>query len=244
MRGSAARACALQLQGQLHLAVGGHRGQLVVPQVDGARRPRRRARPAARARPGWRRRRCPWPRRASRPAPTDRASRPRRSPSRWSHDHPDADAGRGGRRQRLDLAVVGPDLGLVAPGHVHLDLLAVRAQPATRSASPAARPVRRPAGEAVGAAPWGRIGAHSAVPPMVTPVTRRVACPQPDRDALAVLAARARGHGEVVAHGVDAPQHLGAVADQVGVAERLGDRARPRSGRPRSSRRRSRRWPC
>ena len=45
-----------------------------------------------------------------------------------------------------------------------------------------------------------------------------------DGDALAVLAAgTGRTHGEVVAHHVDVAQHFGAAADEVGVAERLGD---------------------
>ena len=38
--------------------------------------------------------------------------------------HPDADARRCGRRQGLHLSIEGTDLGLVASGHIHLDLLA------------------------------------------------------------------------------------------------------------------------
>src|SRR6478735_9618002 len=45
-----------------------------------------------------------------------------------------------------------------------------------------------------------------------------------DGHALAILAARARvAHGEVIAEQVDVAQHLRAVADQVAVAQRLGD---------------------
>jgi hypothetical protein len=45
-----------------------------------------------------------------------------------------------------------------------------------------------------------------------------------DRHALAVLAARPRrAHGEVVAHHVNVAQHLGTIADEVGVPEGLGD---------------------
>ena len=65
-----------------------------------------------------------------------------------------------------------------------------------------------------------------AVPPIVSARTRRVGWPSPTGHALAVLAARARrAHGEVVADGVDVLEHLGTVADEVGVAHRLGDLA-------------------
>ncbi len=54
---------------------------------------------------------------------------------------------------------------------------------------------------------------------------RKRRLPAADRDALPVLAAGTRRHGEVGGHRVDAPQHFGAVADEVGVAQRLGDAA-------------------
>ena len=72
----------------------------------------------------------------------------------------------------------------------------------------------------------GRRALTPAVPPMVRRATRRVGHAVADRDALAVLAARAgRAHGEVVGQGVDVLEHLGAVADEVALAERLGDLA-------------------
>src|SRR3954451_882253 len=47
-----------------------------------------------------------------------------------------------------------------------------------------------------------------------------------DGDTLAVLAARTgRAHGEVVADHVDVLEDLGAVADEVGVPDRVGDLA-------------------
>jgi hypothetical protein len=79
------------------------------------------------------------------------------------HD-PDADAGRLGRRQRLDLAAVDHDLGVAAPGHVGLDLLTVAG----------------PAGHALGQLQQlGRRSGHRAVPPTVMPDTRSVGCPVP-----------------------------------------------------------------
>src|ERR1019366_9945011 len=45
------------------------------------------------------------------------------------------------------------------------------------------------------------------------------------RHALSVLATGARRGGEVVGHGVDATEGLGAVADEVGVAQRFGEPA-------------------
>ena len=75
-------------------------------------------------------------------------------------DHPHAHAGRLGGGELLDLALEDPDRGLPAVGDVDLDLLVGR-----RLLEDAAGPSR---------------GAQApAVPPIVTPVTRRVGCPQP-----------------------------------------------------------------
>ena len=185
-------------------------GQRRRPTGPARRPPRRRARPGPRRGRGWRSWRCPGPRPASRRPPSSsepaQAKPSRLPPPAPASEDPDAHARRGGRRQRLDLAVVGPDLGVVAPGDVHLELLA-RVGPADDRRSASSQQV-----------------AHvTPVPPMVTPVMRRVGCPQPTGHALPVLAAGPRRHGEVVGHGVDAAQHLGTVADQVGVAQRLGD---------------------
>ena len=92
------------------------------------------------------------------------------------HHHPDPDAGRGGRGQGLDLAGKGPYLGLIAAGHIDLDLLA--------GTGPSGHPLGH-RHQLVGVARGGPLarlvdhGAHSAVPPMVTPVSRRVAWPHP-----------------------------------------------------------------
>ena len=65
-----------------------------------------------------------------------------------------------------------------------------------------------------------------AVPPIVTPATRSVGCPQPTGTLLAVLAAGAGAHVEVVADGVDLAQSTsGPLPMQIGVADRLGDPA-------------------
>src|SRR5579884_3846264 len=83
----------------------------------------------------------------------------------------------------------------------------------TRSETPAAGPAARATRSGTGGPPYR----HRAHP------QRGLAAA--DGHALAVLAARARHDCEVPRHGVDAAQHLGPVADQVGVAQRLGDAA-------------------
>ena len=45
-------------------------------------------------------------------------------PLALADDHPDADTVRGGRGERLDLPLPGPDLGLGGADRHHLDLLA------------------------------------------------------------------------------------------------------------------------
>ena len=101
-------------------------------------------------------------------------------------------------------AVVGPHLGLGAPGDVDLHALAGLGLLDHRG---------------------GQLHeiAHQAVPPERDPGDAQGGLPAADRHALPVLAAGARRHVEVVGHGIDAAQHLGAVPDQVGVAQRLGD---------------------
>ncbi len=108
-----------------------HRSSSAGATPSGAGQDRRRG-------PGWRSWRCRgrrpgWPR-----SPPARASRPRRirpgCPRRQAVEHEaDAHAGGVGRGQRLHLALVGPHLGVGAPGHVDLDALAGgRARATTR----------------------------------------------------------------------------------------------------------------
>ena len=70
------------------------------------------------------------------------------------------------------------------------------------------------------------LDAHAAVPPTVRRATRRVGTPSPTGTPWPSLPqVPGRAHGEVVAHGVDVLEHLGAVADEVALADRLGDLA-------------------
>ena len=85
-------------------------------------------------------------------------------------EDPDADAGRVGRRERLDLALVGTHLVLGAAGDVDLE------------ASPLPGPADDVGGQIEAARRWRRRrggGGRHAVPPRVTPVMRSVAWPQP-----------------------------------------------------------------
>ena len=123
------------------------------------------------------------------------------------------------RHEVLDVAAVHADLGLAAARDVGLDLLAgVRLGDdlvGERLRQRLARSARRPRLLIAGRS---RRSVQGGDP------QRRLA--GADGHALAVLAARARtAHGEVVGDGVDVAQRLRAVADEVGLAQRLGDLA-------------------
>ena len=105
-------------------------------------------------------------------------------------DDPHADALRLGRRQRLDLALVGPHLGVARPADDRLDLLAV-----VGPGDDAVGDVEQVARHAGAGA-----DAHAAVPPTVSRATRRVGTPSPTGTPWPSLPhVPGRAHGEVVA---------------------------------------------
>ena len=161
--------------------------------------------------PPGRRWRCPGPWPASSSTASSSSSRRRRSPGGRRRIDPDADTLAQAGGQRLDLALVGPHGGRAWTGP--------RTPRAARRPSAMVDDAARPARPSSGAG-------HAAVPPTVSAGDPQGGLADADGHALAVLAAGAgTAHGEVVAHGVDVGEHLGPVADEVAVAQRVGDLA-------------------